>query len=83
MEEIKAKQAEALTKRQEERNKAFIPPKEKPTVKPKEAPTETKIDVAAIKEKVKKAKAKKLGALTAEEVKFKMEADEKKQKRKK
>ncbi|CAO2581646.1 KRR1 small subunit processome component homolog, partial [Lemmus lemmus] len=83
MEAIKAKQAEALTKRQEERNKAFIPPKEKPALKPKEAPTETKIDVAAIKEKVKKAKTKKLGALTAEEVKLKMEADEKKQKRKK
>lgn len=31
-----AKQAEALSKRQEERNKAFIPPKEKPVVKPKE-----------------------------------------------
>lgn len=28
MEAIKAKQAEALSKRQEERNKAFIPPKE-------------------------------------------------------
>uniref|UniRef100_A0A8C6I3M4 KRR1 small subunit processome component n=1 Tax=Mus spicilegus TaxID=10103 RepID=A0A8C6I3M4_MUSSI len=83
MEAIKAKQAEALTKRQEERKKAFIPPKEKPAVKPKEASTETKIDVAAIKEKVKKAKTKKLGALTAEEVKLKMEADEKKQKRKK
>uniref|UniRef100_A0A8I3PXY9 KRR-R motif-containing protein 1 n=1 Tax=Canis lupus familiaris TaxID=9615 RepID=A0A8I3PXY9_CANLF len=36
MEAIKAKQAEALSKRQEERNKAFIPPKEKPVVKPKE-----------------------------------------------
>ncbi|XP_036905373.1 KRR1 small subunit processome component homolog isoform X2 [Sturnira hondurensis] len=82
MEAIKAKQAEALTKRQEERNKAFIPPKEKPVVKPKEASTETKIDVAAIKEKVKKAKNKKLGALTAEEVKLKMEADEKKKKKK-
>lgn len=33
---MQAKQAEALTKRQEERNKAFIPPKEKPAVKPKE-----------------------------------------------
>lgn len=52
-------------------------------MKPKEASTETKIDVAAIKEKVKKAKAKKLGALTAEEVKLKMEVDQKKQKRKK
>lgn len=28
-----AKQAEALTKKQEERNKAFIPPKEKPLMK--------------------------------------------------
>uniref|UniRef100_A0A287DF83 KRR1 small subunit processome component n=1 Tax=Ictidomys tridecemlineatus TaxID=43179 RepID=A0A287DF83_ICTTR len=83
MEAIKAKQAEALSKRQEERNKAFIPPKEKTVVKPKEASTETKIDVAAIKEKVKKAKNKKLGALTAEEVKLKVEADEKKKKKKK
>ncbi|XP_073644490.1 KRR1 small subunit processome component homolog isoform X2 [Tursiops truncatus] len=83
MEAIKAKQAEALSRRQEERNKAFIPPKEKPVVKPKEASTETKIDVAAIKEKVKKAKSKKLGALTAEEVKLKMAADEKKKKKKK
>lgn len=83
MEAIKAKQAEVLSKRQEERNKAFIPPKEKPVVKPKEASTETKIDVAAIKEKIKKAKNKKLGALTAEEVKLKMEVDEKKKKKKK
>uniref|UniRef100_A0A8C9JXF5 KRR1 small subunit processome component n=1 Tax=Panthera tigris altaica TaxID=74533 RepID=A0A8C9JXF5_PANTA len=83
MEAIKAKQAEALSKRQEERNKAFIPPKEKPVVKPKEASTENKIDVAAIKEKVKKAKNKKLGALSAEEVKLKMETDEKKKKKKK
>ncbi|XP_004404882.1 PREDICTED: KRR1 small subunit processome component homolog isoform X2 [Odobenus rosmarus divergens] len=82
MEAIKAKQAEALSKRQEERNKAFIPPKEKPVVKPKEASTENKIDVAAIKEKVKKAKNKKLGALSAEEVKLKMEADEKKRRKK-
>ncbi|XP_057597241.1 KRR1 small subunit processome component homolog isoform X2 [Hippopotamus amphibius kiboko] len=82
MEAIKAKQAEALSKRQEERNKAFIPPKEKLVVKPKQASTEIKIDVAAIKEKVKKAKNKKLGALTAEEVKLKMEADEKKKKKK-
>ncbi|XP_023414841.1 KRR1 small subunit processome component homolog isoform X2 [Loxodonta africana] len=83
MEAIKAKQAEAVSKRQEERKKAFIPPKEKPVVKPKEASNETKIDVAAIKEKVKKAKNKKLGALTAEELKLKMEANEKKKKKKK
>ncbi|KAG7454679.1 hypothetical protein MATL_G00262380 [Megalops atlanticus] len=63
MEEIKVKQAEALTKRQEERNKAFIPPKEKPALKKtKKAPTDSKIDIEAIKEKVKKAKTKKLGA---------------------
>lgn len=47
------------------------------------ASAETKIDVAAIKEKVKKAKNKKLGALTAEEVKIKLEVDEKKKKKKK
>uniref|UniRef100_A0A3Q3WKX9 KRR1 small subunit processome component n=1 Tax=Mola mola TaxID=94237 RepID=A0A3Q3WKX9_MOLML len=60
MEEIKVKQAEALTKKQEERNKAFIPPKEKPLMK--KTTKEGKLDVEAIKEKVKKAKTKKLGA---------------------
>ncbi|XP_068950929.1 KRR1 small subunit processome component homolog [Petaurus breviceps papuanus] len=83
MEQIKAKQAEAVSKRQVERNKAFIPPKEKPVMKPKKASAETKIDIAALKEKVKKAKTKKLGALTTEEVKLKVEADEKRQKKKK
>ncbi|XP_051974092.1 KRR1 small subunit processome component homolog [Xyrauchen texanus] len=63
MTEIKVKQAEVLSKRQEERKKAFIPPKEKPAMKKtKPATTENKIDVEAIKEKVKKAKSKKLGA---------------------
>uniref|UniRef100_A0A8C1DG50 KRR1 small subunit processome component n=1 Tax=Cyprinus carpio carpio TaxID=630221 RepID=A0A8C1DG50_CYPCA len=63
MNEIKAKQAEALSKRQEQRQKAFIPPKEKPAVKKSKAATgENKIDIQAIKEKVKKAKSKKLGA---------------------
>ncbi|XP_007445181.1 KRR1 small subunit processome component homolog [Python bivittatus] len=80
IEEIKAKQAEAISKRQEERNKAFIPPKEKLVVKPKKASTETKIDIEAIKEKVKKAKKKKLGALSEEEVRLKIAADEKKKK---
>lgn len=94
------KQSEALTKKQEERNKAFIPPKEKPLLKKSTkgrnkgttlylrtkqhlklhcnsianlcltlvdlvsatAPTEGKLDIEAIKEKVKKAKTKKLGA---------------------
>lgn len=83
MEEIKAKQADALKRRQEERNKAFIPPKEKPVVKTKKASTEKKIDIEAIKEKVKNAKKKKLGALPEEEVKLKMAADEKKKKKKK
>ncbi|MEE6480646.1 hypothetical protein FKM82_012637 [Ascaphus truei] len=78
LEEIKAKQAEAVSKRQEERNKAFIPPKEKPVVKPKQATTSTKIDVNAIKEKVKKAKSKKLGALPEEEVKQKLAIAKKK-----
>nr|XP_048691688.1 KRR1 small subunit processome component homolog isoform X2 [Caretta caretta] len=83
VEEIKAKQAEAINRRQEERNKAFIPPKEKLVVKPKKASTETKIDIEAIKEKVKKAKKKKLGALPVEEVKLKIAAGEKKKKKKK
>ena len=40
------------------------------------------LHVSALKEKVTKAKNKKLGALTAEEVKLKMEADEKKKEEK-
>ncbi|KAM3832927.1 KRR1 small subunit processome component homolog [Vipera latastei] len=79
VEEIKAKQAEAISKRQQERNKAFIPPKEKPAVKPKKTTSETKIDIEAIKEKVKKAK-KKLGAPPEEEIKLKIAAGEKKKK---
>ncbi|XP_040005794.1 KRR1 small subunit processome component homolog [Xiphias gladius] len=63
MEEIKVKQAEALTKKQEERNKAFIPPKEKPLMKKTtKAPVDGKLDIKAIKDKVEKAKTKKLGA---------------------
>ncbi|GAA6224555.1 KRR1 small subunit processome component homolog [Lates japonicus] len=63
MEEIKVKQAEALTKKQEERNRAFIPPKEKPLMKKTaKAPVDGKLDINAIKDKVKKAKTKKLGA---------------------
>uniref|UniRef100_A0A7N6FK98 KRR1 small subunit processome component n=1 Tax=Anabas testudineus TaxID=64144 RepID=A0A7N6FK98_ANATE len=68
MEEIKVKQAEALTKKQEERNKAFIPPKEKGPHLSKNktsesaSPAESKLDIEAIKDKVKKAKTKKLGA---------------------
>uniref|UniRef100_A0A803KEY8 KRR1 small subunit processome component n=1 Tax=Xenopus tropicalis TaxID=8364 RepID=A0A803KEY8_XENTR len=70
--------AEAVTKRQEERNKAFIPPKEKPITKPQKASTSAKIDVNAIKDKVKKAKGKKLGALPEEEVKKKLSEKKKK-----
>ncbi|XP_055772025.1 KRR1 small subunit processome component homolog [Salvelinus fontinalis] len=63
MEEIKVKQAEASTKRQEERNRAFIPPKEKPVMKKtNKAPSDAKINIEAIKAKVRKAKTKKLGA---------------------
>ncbi|CAN9508069.1 unnamed protein product [Ophioblennius macclurei] len=63
MEEIKVKQAEALSKKQEQRNKAFIPPKEKPLMKKtQKAPSESKLDIQAIKDKVRKAKTKKLGA---------------------
>lgn len=43
---------------------------------------ETKIDVVAIKEKIKEAKNKKLGGLIAEEVTLKMEADETKKEEK-
>ncbi|XP_046728656.1 KRR1 small subunit processome component homolog [Silurus meridionalis] len=63
MTEIKVKQAEALSKKQEERKKAFIPPKEKKIMKKSnKAPVKDKLDLEAIKEKVKKAKNKKLGA---------------------
>ncbi|KAG5267678.1 hypothetical protein AALO_G00224400 [Alosa alosa] len=80
MSEIKVKQAEALSKRQEERNKAFIPPKEKPVVKKdKKDTTESKIDIQAIKDKVKKAKNKKLGAPPTPQPR---PSDEKKKKKK-
>lgn len=46
------------------------------------ASTEKKVDIEAIKEKVKNAKKKKLGALPVEQVKLKMAADEKKKKKK-
>ncbi|XP_072257484.1 KRR1 small subunit processome component homolog [Pyxicephalus adspersus] len=82
LEEIKTKQAEAVSKRQEERNKAFIPPEEKPAMAPQKEPTSTKIDVNAIKEKVKKAKSKKLGALPESEVKQKLLMSDKKKKKK-
>ncbi|RVE73495.1 hypothetical protein OJAV_G00049740 [Oryzias javanicus] len=63
MEEIKLKQAEALTKKQEERNKAFVPPKEKPLLKKSvKASAEPELDIQAFKDKVRKAKTKKLGA---------------------
>ncbi|XP_069760424.1 KRR1 small subunit processome component homolog [Narcine bancroftii] len=65
--ETKAKEVEATARRQEERNKAFIPPIEKPMVKAKKA-AETKIDVQVLKEKLKAAKKRKLGAPTAEEI---------------
>uniref|UniRef100_A0A674P545 KRR1 small subunit processome component homolog n=1 Tax=Takifugu rubripes TaxID=31033 RepID=A0A674P545_TAKRU len=58
MEAIKVKQAEVLSKKKEERNKHFIPPKEKPAKK-----GTSNLDIEAIKMKVKRAKTKKLGAL--------------------
>ncbi|KAM9311346.1 KRR1 small subunit processome component homolog [Gastrophryne carolinensis] len=82
MDDIKTKQAEVVSKRQEERNKAFIPPEEKPVMEPPKEPTSTKIDVNAIKEKVKKAKNKRLGALPEEEVKQKLMTSDKKKKKK-
>lgn len=82
LEDIKSKEAKAVLKRQEKRNKAFIPPEEKPVEEPKEASTSTKIDVNAIKEKVKKAKSKKLGA-HPEEVKQKLLDSVKTKKKKK
>ncbi|XP_043943911.1 KRR1 small subunit processome component homolog [Protopterus annectens] len=81
--EIRAKQAEALSKRQEERKKAFIPPKEKTVIKPQKATAENKLDIDLIKEKVKRAKKKKLGAPPEEETKLKIATSEKKKKKKK
>ncbi|KAK1789455.1 hypothetical protein P4O66_015371 [Electrophorus voltai] len=60
--EIKVKQAEALSRKQEERKKAFIPPKEKTAIMKTRKVQENKLDISIIKEKVKKAKCKKLGA---------------------
>ncbi|XP_029453011.1 KRR1 small subunit processome component homolog isoform X2 [Rhinatrema bivittatum] len=78
LQEIKAKQAEAVSRRQQERNKAFIPPKEKPVMKPKKVSSETKLNIKALKEKVKKAK---LGSFSEEEVKQKIAAAKKKKKK--
>ncbi|XP_040265984.1 KRR1 small subunit processome component homolog [Bufo bufo] len=83
LDDIRTKQAEAVSRRQEERNKAFIPPEEKPVQEPKEVAASTKIDVNAIKEKVKKAKSKKLGALPEEVKQRLLDADKKKTKKKK
>ncbi|XP_073476121.1 KRR1 small subunit processome component homolog [Aquarana catesbeiana] len=82
LDDIRTKQAAAVSKRQEERNKAFIPPEEKPVIEPQKEPTSTKIDVNAIKEKLKKAKGKKLGALPEAEVKQKLLTSDKKKKKK-
>ncbi|KAG8577796.1 hypothetical protein GDO81_010298 [Engystomops pustulosus] len=81
LEDIKTREAEALVRRQEKRNQAFIPPEEK-SYEPKEVATSSKLDVNAIKEKVKKAKSKKLGA-PPEEVKQKVVDSDKKKKKKK
>ncbi|GCB72611.1 hypothetical protein scyTo_0002090 [Scyliorhinus torazame] len=78
--ESKIKEAETAAKRKEERNKAFIPPKEKPVVKVKKA-AEVKINVQVLKEKVKTAKKKKLGAPAAEEIAQKIAQKEKKKKK--
>ncbi|XP_041072254.1 KRR1 small subunit processome component homolog isoform X2 [Carcharodon carcharias] len=78
--ETKVKETEAVARRKEERNKAFIPPKEKPVVKVKKA-VETKINIQALKEKVKTAKKKKLGAPAAEEIAQKIAQKEKKKKK--
>ncbi|XP_030636806.1 KRR1 small subunit processome component homolog [Chanos chanos] len=84
MNEIKVKQAEVLSKKQEERNKAFIPPKEKPTAKKTTtAPKEAKIDIEAIKEKVKKAKMRKLGAPPLDETSQSILSTHEKKKKKK
>nr|XP_033808520.1 KRR1 small subunit processome component homolog isoform X2 [Geotrypetes seraphini] len=81
LQEIKAKQAEAVSRRQQERNQAFIPPKEKPVMRTKKVYTETKIDIEALKEKVKKAKKAKLGSLPEEELKQRLATDKKKKKK--
>ncbi|XP_077330385.1 KRR1 small subunit processome component homolog [Lithobates pipiens] len=82
LDDIRTKQAAAVSRRQEERNKAFIPPEEKPVIEPQKEPTSTKIDVNALKEKLKKAKGKKLGALPEAEVKQKLLTSDKKKKKK-
>ncbi|XP_078075729.1 KRR1 small subunit processome component homolog isoform X2 [Mustelus asterias] len=75
--ESKIREAEAAARRKEERNKAFIPPKEKPVFKVKKA-AEAKINIQVLKEKVKTAKKKKLGAPAAEEIAQKIAQKEKK-----
>lgn len=50
------KHTEAAKKREEKRNQAFIPPEE-PSISQKKSNTTTKVDIQALKEKIKKAKA--------------------------
>ncbi|XP_059508489.1 KRR1 small subunit processome component homolog isoform X2 [Stegostoma tigrinum] len=73
--ETKVKEAEAAARQKEERNKAFIPPKEKPAVKVKK---EAKVNIEALKEKVRTAKKKKLGAPAVEEIAQKIAQKKKK-----
>ncbi|XP_022088371.1 KRR1 small subunit processome component homolog [Acanthaster planci] len=52
----KAKQVEAEVKRHEKRNQAFVPPKEPSATKPKTpTTTDTRVDVKALKAKIKKS----------------------------
>lgn len=59
MKEKDDKHAEAAKKREERRNQAFIPPEEpKPSTSKPSTSSSTKVDIAALKEKIAKAKKK-------------------------
>lgn len=63
--EKKEKQKEAVEKRKDKRAQAFVPPKETATPSPAKKPkSDDKVDVEALKKKIKKAQKKKIGQNT-------------------
>nr|XP_032834061.1 KRR1 small subunit processome component homolog isoform X1 [Petromyzon marinus] len=74
LEERKLREQEGEERRQRERNKAFIPPVEKPLKKPAPARAAEPLDVLALKRKVERGKKRKLGAPTEQELVLRLES---------
>ncbi|CAM9101638.1 unnamed protein product, partial [Lampetra fluviatilis] len=82
LEERKLRELEGEERRQRERNKAFIPPVEKPLKKPAPARAAEPLDVLALKRKVEHGKKRKLGAPTEQELVLRLESTSKVDKKK-